>query len=132
MNKHTFGYESNGSKVIWDVRDIWEAVKDLPTTNLPASLFLHLSKEVFKHYKKSDFERIKEADLSYPIIISKTSTNSVKIIIDGYHRLYKHFELKHPLIPVKILEKMPRPLYCKGKPFEIDGLDFDWYDPRKK
>ena len=51
--------------------------------------------------------------------------------IDGYHRLYRHIELKHDLIDVVELDQMPRPLYCKGKPFKIPGLEFTWYDPRK-
>ena len=132
MDKHTFGYEHNGSKVVWDVRDIWQAVEDLPTIKLSTELFKEVSKNVFKEYDKSDFDRIREVDLSHPIIIPKSAYNTGSFIIDGYHRLYRHIQLKHKTIPVKVLEKMPRPLYCKGKPFEIEGLDFDWYDPRKK
>lgn len=132
MDKHTFGYEHNGSEVVWDTRDIWKAVEDLPTIELPTKLFIKQGKEVFKQYTEDDYERIDEVDLSYPIIIPKSALHKGGFIIDGYHRLYKHIELKHKTIPVKVIEKMPRPLYCKGKPFKIEGLEFDWYDPRRK
>lgn len=132
MDIHTFSYEHNGSIVVWDVRDIWKAVENVPTVKLPIQLFQSSAQKVFKQYDAEDRERVNEADLTYPIIIPKTSQLTGKIIIDGYHRLYKHIELKHKTVPVKILNKMPRPIYCKGKPFEIDGLEFDWYTPKKK
>lgn len=132
MGTHTFGVERNGSKVVWDVKDIWEAVEELPTTKLPFKSFDKLTAAVFKDFNDDDYERSDEADLNYPIIVVLGPLNTVKYIIDGYHRLYRHKELKHSTIPVKIIYKMPKPLYCKGKPFEIEGLDFDWYDPRKK
>lgn len=132
MDIHTFSWKHNGSEVVWDVRDIWEAVKDLPTIEVPIKLFRQLGTRVFKEYKKDDIARIKEADLKYPIIIPSSSLHTGGFIIDGYHRLYRHLELKHSVIPVKALDKMPRPIFCKGKPFEIPGLDFDWYDPRHK
>lgn len=132
MDIHTFGYESGGSEVVWDVRDIWKAVKDLPTIEISTRLFKRLGDRTFKNYNEDDMLRVREADLSYPIIIPTSAIHTGDFIIDGFHRLYRHLELKHPLTPVKALDKMPRPLYCKGKPFKIKGLEFDWYDPRHK
>ncbi len=132
MDKHTFGYEHNGSEVVWDVRDIWEAVKDLPSYDINVSSLKGLYSKVAKEYTEGDYARIEEADLNYPIIMSKPSMSNKLIIIDGYHRIGRCLEEGIKTIKVKYIKKMPRPLYCKGKPFEIDGLDFDWYDPRSK
>ena len=132
MDKHTFSYEHNGSSVVWDVKDIWEVAESLPVSQLPISNLKSLGDKVFKTYIEDDYTRAEEADLKYPIIVSDIKVNGNYLIIDGYHRLFKHIQLKHKTIPVKFISKMPRPLYCKGEPFEIPGLDFDWYDPRKK
>ena len=132
MDKHTFSYEHNGSIVTWDVRDIWKAVKDIKAVNIPLSNLNHFGKEVYKEYDKEDIERIDQADLAYPLIVSGQTYFNPKIIVDGYHRLFKARKLKLKTIQVKLIKKMPKPLYCEGKPFEIEGLDFDWYDHRKK
>ncbi len=131
MDKHTFSYEHNGSEVVWDVRDIWKAVEGLPSRKIKTSILKQGSDIVFKQYTDDDYERSDEADLKYPIIISAITVKGRYLIIDGYHRLYRHIELKHDLIDVVELDRMPRPLYCKGKPFKIPGLEFTWYDPRK-
>lgn len=131
MDKHIFSYEHNGSSVVWDVKDIWKIVEGLPTKDIKTSILKQGSETVFKQYIDDDYERADEADLKYPIIISAIPIKGRHLIIDGYHRLYRHIELKHDTVKVVELDKMPRPLYCKGKPFKIPGLEFDWYDPRR-
>lgn len=128
MDIHTFSYEHNDSSVTWDVRDIWEAVEDLPVIYLKLELFKKAGDRVFKTYRQKDYRRVKEADISYPIIIPESSLHTGEIIIDGYHRLFRHRQLGTKLIPVKAISKMPRPVKCKGEPFEIKGLEFDWVD----
>lgn len=132
MDKHTFSYEHNGSEVTWDVRDIWRATKTLPITKIQVKDLKKDYDKVAKEYTDEDYERIKEADLTYPIIISKPVGDSKQLIVDGYHRIGKCLEENIPTIKARYIKKMPRPLYCKGKPFTIPGLDFDWYDPRVK
>lgn len=132
MNKHTFSYQSGDSEVTWDVRDIWKAVEDLPEVKVGVITLKKQYNKVSVNYTEDDYERIEEADLTYPIIISKPIGDSHSLIVDGYHRIGKCLEEKIPTIKVKYIKKMPRPLYCKGKPFTIEGLDFDWYDPRSK
>lgn len=131
MDKHTFSYEHNDSIVVWDLVDIWKAVEDLPVSNVSIQSLKPLYNKVSSEYTEDDYARIEEADLNYPIILSKLSTSNKIIIVDGYHRIGKCLEERISNIKVKYIKKMPRPIYCKGKPFEIDGLDFDWYDPRK-
>ena len=132
MDQHTFSCEHNGSEVVWDLRDVWRAVEDLQTFTINVQTLKPLYKKVSSGYTEDDYERIEEADLSFPIILSKTTTSNKTIIVDGYHRIGKCLEEHIKVIKVKYIKKMPRPLYCKGKPFEIEGLDFDWYDPRRK
>lgn len=131
MDKHTFSYEHNGSEVVWDVRDIWNAVRDEPVRRLSIAVLKLDYSKVSKHYDSDDLKRIAEADLSFPIIVSKPPSDSKLLIVDGYHRIGKCIAQGRSNVNVKYIKKMPRPLYCKGKPFEIKGLDFDWYDPRK-
>ena len=126
MDQHTFSFQSGKSSVSWDLIDIWKSVESLPIIEKPVSLFIHLSKQASKNYNDSDFERIKISDLNYPLIVYFSSTNNV-FIIDGLHRLFKHIELQHKYIPIKIIHKMPKPISCKGKSFQITGLDFDWH-----
>ena len=132
MDKHTFSYEHNGSEVTWDIRDIWRATKSLPAVSIQVKDLKKQYDKVAKDYEEDDYERIKEADLTYPIIISKPVGDSKQLIVDGHHRIGKCLEEKIPSIKAKYIKKMPRPLYCKGEPFTIPGLEFDWYDPRTK
>lgn len=130
MDIHTFGYEHDGSVVIWDTRDIWKTASTLSVTTIKVSTLKNQYSKVAKHYVEDDFARIEEADLNFPIIISKPKNSNNSLIIDGYHRIGKCLEESIKDIKVIYIEKMPRPLYCKGKPFTIEGLDFEWYNPR--
>ena len=134
-NLHTFGYESGDSEVIWDVADIWKAAEQLKVKRMPLEEFRTYIEHIRRHYDKEDETRIREADLSYPPIISSGYTTveivegsmaKVPLIIDGCHRLAKMIDLDKKWVDVKIMQTMPTPLYVKGKPFSIEGLNFTW------
>lgn len=132
MVKHTFSYQSGNSEVMWDIRDIWEAVEETPAVKVRVNTFKKIYNEAAVNYTEDDYERIEDANLKYPIIISQPIGSHKFLIVDGYHRIGKCLEENRSTIDVKYIRKMPRPLFCKGKPFTIEGLDFEWYDPRSK
>lgn len=122
-SKFMFGYIDGDSSVMWDVRDIWQAVENLPTIKLPVSMFVEAVKEVRKNYNNSDISRVNKADLKYPIVVNNQEPF---LVVDGFHRLNKHLQLNNELIPCKRLDVMPYPYAIKGKPFNIPGLTFEW------
>ena len=135
MPENTFGYVHNGSTVIWNVEDIWRAADSLKITTLDIDYFHEMMANVQLEYDEDDWRRVEEADLSYPPIISsgyntveiaEGSIAKVPFIIDGCHRLAKMIDLDKKWVDVKIMHSMPTPLYVKGKPFLIEGLNFTW------
>lgn len=118
-----FGYVEGDSTVIWDVRDIWEAVENLPIIKLPISQFMEMVKQVRENYNSSDTARVNKADLKYPVVVN---AREPLLVIDGFHRLNKHIQQNNKLIPCKRLDKMPTPYFVKGTPFNIPGLSFEW------
>ena len=128
---HTFGYEHNGSEVLWDVKDLWEAVERLPTVRLEVKHFQDAIKNVQKGYEADDWVRIDEANTDYPIIVGEKKAGGY-LIMDGLHRLGKLVKLKEQYVYAKVLKRMPTPYLVKGKPFEIDGLNFKWESKQKR
>ena len=126
MPENAFGYEHNGSSVIWNVEDIWRAADSLKITTLDIDYFHGMMANVQLEYDEDDWRRVEEADLKYPIIVGRCKKKDGYLLIDGFHRLEKHHRLKHTKIPAKVIQKMPAPFSVKGKPFEIDGLNFEW------
>lgn len=132
---HTFGYERGNSSVEWDVSAIWDAVEHLPVVKIPISMVSDAVMEASKTWKKDDWERVKEADLSYPPIVSSELTQfnidpykvvQSYLIIDGYHRTMKAIKAGHKELEVKMISVMPAPKSTKGTPFKINGLNFNW------
>lgn len=121
MAKHTFGYETNHSSVVWDVEDIWKAAEKLPTEMYDVGLLYKIVEAKQEHFTDDDYDRIKEADTSYPII----TNGDVTIILDGVHRIFKLKDVGGE-VSIKRLKKMPKPIEVEGKPFKIKGLSFDW------
>ena len=128
LPEHTFGYDHNDSSVIWDLKDVWEHAEIYPVVELPIKLFTTFMKAIQTTYDEDDWERVKRADLKYPILVGKTTGKyrDPYLVIDGWHRIEKHRSLGHSKIPVRVIEEMPLPFSVKGKPFEIDGLNFQW------
>ena len=132
---HTFGYERGDSMVEWDVSSIWAAAENLPTVKIPISMVSDAVMEASKAWKKDDWDRVKEADLSYPPIVSSELTQfnidpykvvQSYLIIDGYHRTMKAIKAGQKELEVKMISVMPPPKTTKGKPFTIRGLNFHW------
>jgi hypothetical protein len=132
---HTFGYSNGISHVEWDIQDIWDAVEKLPIKRLDISKVKEYVKDVRSNYNAEDIARIKDADLSYPIIISKhtkkVNLSNGKIIetivvIDGFHRLCKLIDMGFKTANVKVIDKLPTPTYTEGDKFTVNGLNFDW------
>ena len=120
-----YGYVDGNSTVLWDVRDIWEAVESVPITTFPIEVFIGQVTHVQKQYNRSDVARINKADIKYPIIVSHIKDDNV-MIIDGYHRLSKFITMGAKEVKCKVIGEMPLPHFVKGKPFEIEGLSFKW------
>ena len=125
--EHTFGYSNGESEVIWDVKDIWKAAENVKIINIDIKHFNDLIDRVQLKYDDDDWERVKEANIDYPVIVGKLKKGYT--VIDGFHRLAKHRNLKHNLVPVKVLDRMPDPISTTGIPFKIEGLNFTW--PKK-
>lgn len=125
MADHTFGYEVNGSSVVWDVKDIWAAAEKLPVEMYDVELLYKLVKGKEKHFTKDDYDRIEEADTTYPII----TNGDASIILDGVHRVFKLIKVGGE-VAIKRLSKMPDPIEVRGKSFKIKGLKFNW--PKNK
>ena len=127
MDKHELIYinENNGSRVEWDVRDIWKEASNVKTTTLNGDDIAKLVGNRFDSYTDEDLERVKKADISFPIIVSTDGKDF--ILVDGYHRIYRKIRGKGGIgFKAKIIKKMPKPKICIGKPFSIKGMRFDW------
>lgn len=122
LHDKKFGYKNGNSLVQWDIKDIWAAVKNKPTTIRSISLFRSQLNSVQKHYTKRDHLRVEQADISYPVVISDSD-----LIIDGYHRLAKLEKMGKTTAVCVVLDKMPNPIFVRGEPFEVPGLPpFEW------
>jgi len=122
-----FFYQMSGSRVDWDIRDVWTQVKDTPIEQVPIETFAKYFIEMWNHFDSHHLERTQQADLSYPVICSR-SLHPAFMIIDGYHRLYKHYLLGNKTVPVQYIEEMPTPTCCFGSPFTLPHLKFDWIE----
>jgi hypothetical protein len=132
---HTFGYDKGKSSVEWNVDELWKYTENFPVKVINISEIREYVKHVASSYDTDDWERVKDADISYPIIISANSTSvtlesgkkiTTPLIIDGFHRAVKLLRNNATFIKVKIVRKMPLPNKVSGKPFKINGLDFEW------
>lgn len=99
MDIHTFEYEDDsGVTRTWDVHKLWKLAssiqpKHVPIANFKDKIDMWLRRDT-KNFREEkgivslyldDFDRIRNADLSYPIIVM---ANGV-FIMDGMHRLMK-------------------------------------------
>ena len=134
-HNHTFGYERGKSMVEWDVSAIWQAAENFPVVKIPIEMVEYAVMEASKSWKKDDWDRDKEADLSYPPIVSSELTQfnvdpykviESYLIIDGYHRTMKAIKAGQTELEVKMISVMPAPKTTKGTPFKINGLNFNW------
>ena len=66
----------------------------------PSKKILYSPQDVLNEPKKykDDYERIINAELNYPIIITKNNS-----VVDGIHRLIKAFYLKNKLMPMYLI-----------------------------
>lgn len=126
LPNHTFGYQHDGSTVIWDVVDIWKVAERLPTIRIPLDYFTGAISDVQEEYDNEDWDRVDSADISYPILVGRLTESDGYLVIDGFHRLAKYQQRKLKTVSAKVINRMPTPCYVKGKPFKIDGLNFDW------
>jgi hypothetical protein len=91
----------------WLVQTLWEAAKDLPVHKVsvrPLLKELHDLKELLTDPDTHDeeMERVKNADLSYPIILTPDGH-----ICDGCHRTLKVYLSGHKMINAVQLQEMP-------------------------
>ena len=115
------------SGAVWDVRDLWKATEGLEVILIPISDFIPILRTVEDDFNQSDYERVKEADLSYPIIVSRVPNSDVPLIIDGYHRLVKAYKKPNTFfIRAVYLDVLPLPTKLIGKKFSVEWTKFEW------
>lgn len=128
--KQTFTTTIGIYKYTLDVEKVWELTKDKKTQAINLSDLEHCldwwvwdkgesftPRKLLEHY-----QRVADADMSYPIIVTKNPWGKVSHIIDGMHRLikakYKGYEkmavivLPETFIESHYIEKVP--VYCEA------------------
>lgn len=118
----------NGSGgAMWGVRDLWNAAEGLEVILIPMSDFIPILRTVEDDFNQSDYERVKEADLTYPIIVSRVPGSDVPLIIDGYHRLVKAYKKPNTyFIRAVYLDELPLPSKLIGEKFSVGWINFEW------
>ena len=86
----------------WDVDDLWIAGDDLPTEIIPIET---LKLSAMYDNLEENIERVRNADLSYPIIITPEG-----FVADGMHRIIRAIFEGKEAIAAKRLIKMPEPI----------------------
>lgn len=114
---YTFSFYGNQSYVQWDIRDVWKMMEGQPVTQLPIEPFVRRHEFMWRSYNKHHLERVKQADLSYPILVTRLADADYHMLIDGGHRLFRHYQLGHKTVPVQFVDKMPPPVVQKGSKF---------------
>ena len=111
-DQHSHSIFKDGKKHTWNVKRLWALAANLPEFDYEISSFLGFNEDfwfgdrfkptigkVIEHYQK-----IRDADCSYPIIISADG-----LIMDGVHRICKsHLDGLKTIRAVKF-EKNPEP-----------------------
>ncbi len=105
LSEHSYSTETETGIEAWDVFALWAAAKSLKPQLVPCSKFdlaiqkwINFETEVapdgrrIAQFDVDHFRRIKEADLTYPIILSANGN-----IMDGMHRLIKCYLTGQPV-----------------------------------
>lgn len=111
LTEHSYSTETKTGIEAWNVFALWAAAKALPVQIAPVEQFntaiqkwINFETEVapggrrIAQFDVDHFRRIKEADLSYPIILSASGN-----IMDGMHRLIKCYLTGQPVQFVKFI-----------------------------
>lgn len=89
----------------WHVPKLWELARTLPTINvLVVDIYKTVQRHIEEEYIEEDWVRVRNADLSYPILI-----NDVHGVVDGVHRIAKAYKTNKRYIKAKRIETMPKP-----------------------
>ena len=84
---------------------MWELARTLPTINvLVVDIYKTVQRHIEEEYIEEDWVRVRNADLSYPILI-----NDVHGVVDGVHRIAKAYKTNKRYIKAKRIETMPKP-----------------------
>lgn len=84
MSSHYYARMVNDQINCWSVPKIWELVNGLPVTKISVEYASRSFTKYFLDFDDEDWVRVREADLSYPII-----TVLDYGIVDGCHRIVK-------------------------------------------
>ncbi len=95
----------SGEVYAWHVPKLWELARTLPTINvLVVDIYKTVQRHIEEEYIEEDWVRVRNADLSYPILI-----NDVHGVVDGVHRIAKAYKTNKRYIKAKRIETMPKP-----------------------
>lgn len=96
----------------WYARTLWEEAKNRKVEIFTVKEVIKLyddSDHVFKEYDERNIRIANEdVDLSFPIIVTRKTTEHDPVIVDGFHRVYKARHTKQTL-PYVMLDVMPAP-----------------------
>ena len=120
-NHYSF-IDGNGG-MAWDVTDLWRLTKDFPKQKKPLADFNDIivrwmnfggkrndKDEMIVPFNVAHFERIRNAELSYPILVIKDKKIHPNIrVADGMHRLMKSYLSNASTILTVEINQMPEP-----------------------
>jgi hypothetical protein len=110
--KHKHTRTINGQKYEWNVYHLWEKAKELPQKAIEIESLKEVDKVMWFNEKRKPtlkrvvehMKRIKEADLSIPIILNSDGT-----LMDGGHRVARAILENQKTILAVQFEEMPDP-----------------------
>ena len=106
----TFTMTHDGLEHTWCVETLWEAVADKEAIAIPMPALRHTllwdcwdgamsPQNLLRHYM-----RVLEADLNFPILVTRDHEGVVDHVLDGMHRIVKSFAHGHENIMVKEID----------------------------
>ena len=103
----TFTMKYCGCEYTWDVEVIWEATSTFEGEALPLTELEHTldwdcwSGEMYPSNLLYHYQRVIDADLHFPIIVTRNQWGNIDHVVDGMHRIVKAFAHSHEKIMAK-------------------------------
>lgn len=118
VSTHEFEKQKGDNIVVYCVRDLWfEAGRSGIREEVNIEDFLSHTpwgdEPITPYELAAHIKRVKEADISFPIIISPDGD-----VMDGYHRIVRCHMMEYDTIPAVRLTEWPEPKEIKRAPSE--------------
>lgn len=99
--------QPDNSEHVWHVPRLWRRAQDISAQSISLTGLIRKISPIISNYTSDDWARVKEADMCYPIIISKDFED----ILDGCHRCVKAAMLGWTHINAVFMELPPACYY---------------------